>query len=228
VRKIILAWLLLVSMPAYAGSDGQVILQQQCASCHAIEGSAASTLKDLLSRKGSDLFYAGNKYQEAWLASWLQHPKRIRPAGVVYLDHIKPGVKRDMVDESTLTPHVALKQADAEAVAKALMTFTPHNDLIAAVAYDASISPGPLGEMLFDKIYGCMGCHQIEPDFGGLSGPEVYTAGKRLQATYMLSYIRSPQAWNPKIWMPNKHIPSPNDVKLVNYIVKLSKENFDE
>jgi mono/diheme cytochrome c family protein len=228
MRKLILAWLLLASTSAYAGADGQAILKQQCASCHAIEGTAATTLKDLLSRKGSDLFYAGNKYQATWLASWLQKPKRIRPAGMVYLDHIKPGVKRDMIDESTLKPHMSLNQADAEAVTKTLMTFTPHNDLIAATSYDASVSAGPMGEMLFDKIYGCMGCHQIEPDFGGLSGPEVYTAGSRLQAAYMLSYIRNPQAWNPKIWMPNKHIPDPNDLKLVNYIVKLSKENFDE
>lgn len=220
--------LAVLSPVANAEESGSVLLKQRCVACHNLQGPAPSTLAQLLARKGPDLFYAGNKYRTAWLEAWLQHPKRIRPAGMFYLDHIKAGVKRDMVDESTLKPHLVLNKVDAIKVAKALSLLAPHDALLNAVKYDASISPGPLGEMLFDKIYGCMACHQIEPDFGGLSAPEIFTAGKRLQAAYMLSYIRSPQAWDPKTWMPNKHVPSPNDQKLVNYIIELSKENFDE
>lgn len=220
--------LLMAAPVAMAGESGTALLTQQCASCHNLQGPAPSTLTQLLARKAPDLFYAGNKYQTAWLTEWLQNPKRIRPAGALYLDHIKPGVKRDMVDSSTLTPHMALSKENAIRAAKALSLLKPYNDRLKSVDYDATISPGPLGEMLFDKIYGCMACHQIEPDFGGLSGAEIFTAGKRLQAAYMLSYIRSPQAWDAKTWMPNKHVSSPNDQKLVNYIIELSKENFDE
>ncbi|MDQ6976126.1 MAG: hypothetical protein Q9M22_06145 [Mariprofundaceae bacterium] len=221
-------FLLLVMPAAHAGETGAALLQQRCVACHDLQGPAPTTLTQLFARKAPDLFYAGNKYQTAWVAAWLQQPKRIRPAGMLYLDHIKPGVKRDMVDSSTLKPHMALNNDDANKVAHALALLKPYNDRIKAVSHDPSISPGPLGEMLFDKIYGCMACHQIEPDFGGLSAPEIFTAGKRLQAAYMLSYIRSPQAWDAKTWMPNKHVSSPNDQKLVNYIIELSKENFDE
>ncbi|MDX8405008.1 MAG: hypothetical protein R8K50_02525 [Mariprofundus sp.] len=45
--------------------------------------------------------------------------------------------------------------------------------------------------MLFDKVYGCIACHRTEPGYGGISGPEIYTAGKRLKPGFMLSYIRS-------------------------------------
>jgi len=213
---------------ASADADGSAILQQQCVSCHSITGPAAPTLTALWQKKGPDLFYAGNKYRSDWLETWLQKPKRIRPAGMFYMDHIKPGEKRDMVDESTLKEHVKLTAADAKAVVLALSAMKTNSALIKAEKHDASIAPGPLGEMMFDKIYGCMACHQIEPGYGGVTGPEMYTAGKRLTPEFMLSYIRSPQAWDPKIWMPNKHVPDANMQKLVNYTIHLSKENFDE
>jgi len=222
------AGLLSTTLVAHASEKGAEILQQQCVSCHSLKAPVAGTLAALWQRKGPDLFYAGDKYNQVWIEAWLQQPKRIRPAGMFYIDHIKPGPKRDMVDKSTLTDHLKLSAADAKAVAAVLVTMKANSALIKAEKHDASIAPGPLGEMLFDKIYGCMACHQIEPGYGGVSGPEMYTAGKRLTPEFMLSYIRSPQAWDPKIWMPNKHVPDANAQKLVNYLIDLSKENFDE
>jgi len=218
---------LTISITAHA--DGiELLKKHNCASCHALTGSAPNTLAELWQRKAPDLFYAGNKYRQEWLETWLQNPKRIRPTGMFYMDHIKPGEKRNMVDASTLTKHIKLSAADAKNIAAALVNLKTNTALIKAEKHNASISPGPLGEMMFDKIYGCMACHQIEPGFGGMSGPEIYTAGKRLTPEFMLSYIRSPQAWDPKIWMPNAHLPDKNMQKLVNYIIALSKESFDE
>jgi len=233
LRKIMMIFMsVFILMPAspvlHAVENGADILNNRCVSCHNLKGPEASTLAALWQRKGPDLFYAGNKYNQEWVEAWLQKPRRIRPAGMFYMDHIKPGPKRDMVDEATLTDHIKLSAAEARAVAAALVTMKVNSALIKAEKHDASIAPGPLGEMMFDKIYGCMACHQIEPGFGGISGPEIYTAGKRLKPEFMLSYIRSPQAWDAKIWMPNKHVPDNNMQKLVNYIIDLSKENLDE
>ncbi len=216
----------LLSPQAYAGEDGLSILTSRCATCHNLKGPAPTSLKALWQRKGPDLFYAGNKYRHDWLVTWLQKPVRIRPAGMFYRDHIKPGPKHDVVDESTLKPHLRLNKADAMAVADALMTLKAHSNLVASEKLTPA--PSPIGEMMFDKIYGCMACHQIEPGFGGMSGPEAYTAGKRLQAPFMLSYIKNPQAWDPKIWMPNKHVPADNIQQLVNYLIDLSKEDFSD
>src|ERR1019366_8941980 len=71
------------------------MLQKDCSACHNITGPAAQTLKDAFAKKGPDLFYAGNKYRQEWLVSWLQMPGRIRPAGIYYGDHIKAGVKSE-------------------------------------------------------------------------------------------------------------------------------------
>jgi len=207
--------------------DGANILKQRCASCHDLQGPAPATLDQLWARKGPDLFYAGDKYRQAWVEEWLQNPQRIRPAGEFYRQHIKPGDKRDMVDESTLIEHIKLDAAEAKAVAETLAAMHANESLIKAEKFDPTQTPGPMGEMLFDKIYGCMACHQIEPGYGGLSGPEVYTAARRLKPEFMLSYIRSPQAWDPKIWMPNKHVPDLNIQKIVNYLIDLSKEDWN-
>lgn len=215
-------------LPATATADGDSLLKQKCVSCHNLTGPAPTTLAALWQRKGPDLFYAGNKYRQAWVEEWLQNPKRIRPAGMFYMDHIKPGKKRDMVDEATLTEHPKLSAEDAKDVAESLAKLKENSALIEAEKHDSAMGAGPLGEMMFDKFFGCMACHQIEPGYGGLSGPEVYTAGRRLTPEFMLSYIRSPQAWDPKIWMPNKHVPEMNLQKMVNYMIELSKEDWNE
>lgn len=201
---------------------GMALLKNRCASCHNLTGPAPTSIHALWARKGPDFYYAGNKYRKAWIVSWLQHPVRIRPAGMFYADHLKPGPKRDLIDESTLKPHMALSKADAELAADALMALRAHDDLVKA----EQVSPGSIsrtmGEMVFDKFLGCIACHRIEPDYGGLSGPELYTAGARLKPAYIASYIRNPQAWDPKIWMPNKHVNDARIQQLVHYIESLN------
>jgi mono/diheme cytochrome c family protein len=184
-------------------------------------------LKELWARKAPDLFYAGNKYRAEWLHAWLVKPTRIRVAGEFYADHIRSGEKSDEVDPATLEPHPALTAADADAATQALMRLKPHDDLIAAETIEPGSISKSTGEMAFDKFLGCMACHEIEPGFGGASGPELYTAARRLQPAFIASYIRSPQAWDPKIWMPNKHVSDPNIQKMVHYLAELAKEPSD-
>jgi len=228
MRNLLLALLFVTATSSFAlaREDGETLLKTNCAACHNLQGPAPTSLKILHARKGPDLFYAGDKYQVTWMEAWLQHPKRIRPAGMFYRNHIKPGPKHDVIDRSTLKPHLKLNMTDAHAVTMALMTHSAHADLIKQEKLDRA--PSPLGEMMFDKIFGCMACHQIEPDFGGFSGPEVYTAGKRLRPEFILSFIKNPQAWDPKTWMPNKQLSEENAQQLTNYLIGLSKESFDE
>lgn len=222
VIALAMGWVTLspIQSPAQAAD----ILQQRCATCHDLNGPAAASVTDLRNRKGPDLFYAGNKYRADWLESWLQKPTRIRPAGMYFLDHIKPGAKRDEVDSATLSDHEALSASDASAVTSQLMALKANSDLLGAEPFVPG--PAPMGEMSFDKFYGCMACHEIEPGYGGLSGPEVYTAGRRLTPEFMASFIRNPQAWNPKSLMPNKHVPEANISTHVNFMLGLAKETW--
>ncbi len=230
IAQKIVGYVVLVSiLPAVPlaalAADGMALLQKDCVTCHNLEGPAPQTLKALWDRKGPDLFYAGNKYRREWLVEWLQNPKRIRPAGEFYGKHIKPGAKSDEIDTATLEDHVKLSAEDAPAVVDELMKLKPHDDLIAKEKIEPGSILKVMGEMNFDKFQGCMACHLIEPGYGGLSGPEVYTAAKRLQPEFIASFIRNPQAWEPKTWMPNKHVSDSSIQKLVQYLEVLGKES---
>jgi mono/diheme cytochrome c family protein len=218
---------LLVASPVFA-ADGKAILESQCASCHDLKGPAAQTVEALWKRQGPDLFYAGSKYKRDWLEKWLINPRQIRPAGIHPFQHIKPGAKRDMVDAKTLKSHLALSASEAKTITDVLMTRKAPADLVKEGDFKGGSISASFGEMVFDKFNGCMACHEIEPKFGGLSGPEVFTAAKRYQEDYLVSFITNPQAWNPKTPMPNKHVAEANIQKIVQYLQALAKENWDE
>jgi cytochrome c2 len=205
-----------------ADNPGAGILKAQCISCHAIAKPDKASLDRLWERKGPDLYYAGSKFNKAWLAKWLQEPTRIRPAGEFYTKHVKGSDKEDVVDESTMTAHVKLAKADAEAVADALMALTGPADMVTKGAFKGDKVSMSMGAMFFNKLRGCAACHQGKPGTGGSSGPELYTAGERLQADYIYSYIKNPQAIDPHIWMPTLNLAEPDLQRLTGYIIQLS------
>jgi mono/diheme cytochrome c family protein len=215
-------------VPAWAdgkAAGGEAVLAARCAGCHNLSGPSPASLEALRERKGPDLFYAGNKYREEWLAHWLRNPTRIRPAGMFYGKHIKATDKWDTVDETTLQPHVKLPEDDAEVVAKALMTRKAKADLLKGVEVKPASISLAMGDLMFDKFKGCVACHESAPDYGGFSGPELYDAARRLTPEYLYSYMKDPQAWDPRIWMPNMHLSDTDLDKLITYFQLIAKEN---
>lgn len=223
-------WLFLIAFLPHlslAADKSSEIINKQCKGCHNLEGPAPATVRALHDRKGPDLFYAGSKYKKDWIVAWLQEPTRIRPAGMYYGNNIKPGKDSDQVDSAKLVAHPKLGKDDAQAVAATLMQLKDKKGLIKKGEYKPGTISLSMGELMFDKFRGCLACHQIEPDYGGFSGPEVYTAARRLQEDFMISYMRNPQAWDPKIFMPNKHLKERDLQKFVHYFRALSKEKFE-
>jgi len=217
------AFALLISTSAFADSAAglKVMNKKECASCHALTSKAGAAAAGLW-RKGPALYYAGNKYNESWLKEWLQNPKQVRPSGMFYLDHVESGKRRDMIRKTSFPEHVRLTATEAKDVASALSEKRVKTALTRVEKLDPSMAAGSAGELLFDKGNGCMACHRIASDYGGLSGPELYTAGKRLKPEYMLSFTRDPNSWNRKTYMPQRDISEEELQKLVNYIVSLS------
>ena len=205
-----------------AAADGMEILKSQCLSCHAIAKPDNAGLQHLWDRKGPDLYYAGSKFNKAWLVKWLESPTQIRPAGELYTKHVKPGDKEDVVDESALTPHLKLSKSDAEAAAEALMTLTGPAGLVDKGAFKGEKVSMGMGSMFFGKLRGCGACHMAKSGTGGRSAPELYTAGERLQADYVYSYIKTPQKFDPHIWMPTLNLAEPDLQRLTGYILQLS------
>ncbi len=213
------AVLLMTGLPLAANADGASDVQAQCAGCHALSHDyAAAPLVERADRKGPPLDYAGNKFQRAWLVSWLQNPTRIRPAGEFPAAHVKSGADGDTVDPSTLIKHPAVPAAQAEAMADYLMTLKPFDNLIKAEAYQPGTIAKRMGQMNFGKFKGCDACHQDAPGEGGLSGPELYTAWQRLQPAFIASYMGNPVAWDPHTLMPKGDLNAASVKKIADYL----------
>lgn len=209
--------------PAQA-ADGEQILRSQCVECHELDAAGPDNLQELWAQQGPNFSHAGNKYKQEWIASWLTSPTRIRPAGMFYGNHIKPGPEQDRIVESSLVDHVSLAPAQAEAVAEALMQYRGRSELIEAGAYEPGSISLSMGDLLFIKFRGCASCHRVSPDYGGVSGPEVYTAARRLQEDYIISFLKDPQAWSPLTFMPKYHLKDSDLQKFVHYFRALAEE----
>lgn len=212
--------LLVAALPLAASADTAGDVQSQCGSCHALTHDyATQPITERGARKGPPLDYAGNKFQRAWLVSWLQNPVRIRPAGEFPPAHVKTNAEgKDVIDPSTLLKHPALPAAQAEATADYLMSLKPFDNLIKAETYQPGSIAKRMGEMNFGKFKGCNACHQDAPDKGGFSGPELYTAWQRLQPAFIASYIGNDVAWDPHTIMPKGDLDAASVAKLANYL----------
>ncbi|MHA1552929.1 MAG: c-type cytochrome, partial [Alphaproteobacteria bacterium] len=168
MRSALAAWLaaaalVVVSTPGMADpAAGQSVFEaQECGACHYTEGPAREkTIDDQLAKKGPELWYAGSKFQEAWLQAWLQDPQPIRLLKFNSLTEDNPG------------DHPLMSAGDATAVTGFLMSLTTE-EVEAGV-----IKPkkNPKGRLIFSKKMPCSGCHQFptrKKFSGGKSGPSL-------------------------------------------------------
>jgi mono/diheme cytochrome c family protein len=199
-------------------------LTSQCASCHALTKPADATLDRLWSRKGPDLWYAGDKFNRDWLVAWLQKPTVIRPGGVLWFKHAKPGEPRDTIDSAAVEKQPAVAAATAGKLADQLLLLNS-DGLVPEGAFKPEAANAAMGKLGFSKLRGCVACHQDAPGTGGVSGPELYDAGQRLRPDYVIAYTRNPQQFDPHIWMPTLTLSDPDLQRITGYVTSLGKEN---
>jgi len=163
---------------------------KKCGDCHYTAGPAKEkTIADQLKKKGPELWYAGSKFQKEWLGAWLQDPKPIRPLAYNSLKDNNPG------------NHAKLSAADAASVTDFLMSLTSKDVQAGVIKADKGIK----GKMIFTKTMPCSGCHQFESRKkvqGGISGPSLVDAGKRLNPDWIYAYMKSPKTFKPVKMMP--------------------------
>ncbi len=212
-----------MSAASPAQAAGMEKLEAQCSSCHALSKPANPTVDRLWERKGPDLWYAGLKFERDWLEQWLQSPTPIRPGGVMWFNHAKPGEPRDTIDTASVPAHPAVSAAEASELADALMTLKP-DGLVTPGAFNPEGVNMMMGKMAFGKLRGCVACHQDKPGEGGPSGPSLAEAGRRLQADFVYAYTKDPQAFDRFIWMPRLTLSDTDLQRLTGYVMSLGKE----
>lgn len=223
---IILLSLYLTAPHLSMAADGKTVIEQnRCAGCHEMNGGKARTIAEVLSKKAPDLFYAGSKFQEKFLTEFLQRPVRIRPAGTVFLNYTAPGTEIDQIQEPPLCAS-RLSKEEAVAAAQYLMTLKDP-DMPTGVYKPGAEFAKVNAKMLFFKSGACNACHQVDMGNGeikgGTSAPTLYDAGDRLNGDWVLSYIKDPQHWNPKAWMPKRELPDSTWQLLTNFLMTMKK-----
>lgn len=207
---IIVFQLVLSSLSLGDELRGQEIFIAECVGCHEVKPPVeGESIEILLLKRGPSLRYAGSKFKRAFLSTWLQDPRPIRP-----LDY-------NSLTEKNRANHKRLNKLDAENVVSYLMT------LKSADVEALDIKPGDnlRGRQIFSQRHSCYGCHQVRGKtktglVGGLSGPSLVEAGARLSPDWIYAFLSSPRSFKPSGPMPvYAGIISDEDlVELVKYI----------
>lgn len=208
-------------------AEGKELVEQQCVACHQVSLPEANSLNlsERIARQAPPLYFAGNKYKSEWLEKWLQSPTAITPTGGGYWAlHVHVTDEGDAIKTNEIKAHLKLSSKDAKTASEYLMTLKPNTHLIKKDEYKAGSASKMLAEKDFRKFKGCGACHQDQAGFGGVTGPELYSAMKRLQPEYIASYIRNPAAWEPRTMMPNKQLNDASIYQLMNYLLLLGGE----
>ncbi|MBI5969789.1 MAG: c-type cytochrome [Deltaproteobacteria bacterium] len=180
------------SAPSFAGVvEGKAVFEaKNCSGCHETVGMAKEkTIQGRLSKKGPELWYAGDKFKKAFLDSWLKDPKPIRP------------FKYNSLTEKNKGDHPKLEARDALQVSDYLMSLVSGAMGQAGVEARASA----LGKIVFVKRFSCYGCHEATSrgnNVGGLSGPSLVNAGARLRTDWIYAYLSNSRTFKPVNDMP--------------------------
>lgn len=228
--NMLLSLLILISLYLSAAdiseaADGKAVIEQnKCAACHEMNGSQAKTFDDILNRKGPNLSYAGSKFKEKFLIDFLQKPYHIRPAGTFFINYTTAGEDIDRIHEPPVCAS-KLSGEDAQAAARYLMTLKDPN--MQTGVYKPGIEfPKSNAKMVFFKSAACTACHQVDTGGsikGGISAPVLYNAGARLNGDWVFSYIKDPQHWEPKTFMPKRDLPDNIYLLLTNFVMTMEK-----
>lgn len=179
---------------ADSAAGAQFFEANDCASCHLTTGPVEPMpVTQRPGIKGPPLWFAGNKFKQGWLATWLEHPTPIRR---VLFGTVEHGVNE----------HVALASSSAQDVAEYLMTLT-----------DAAVKPGQVepvklnrrkmfqAEKLFTKKQVCFGCHEFrsrQGEIGGFTGPSLLGSEQRLNENWVFAFFNDPIRYYPNGRMP--------------------------
>ncbi len=196
IFSVVLAILFLfyAATPTFAGSSEsgkKIFKKNKCIACHQIEGPAREkTIADQMKRKGPELWYAGSKFKAGFIEVWLKNPEVIRP------------MEYYSITEKNRGDHIKLNSADAADVATYL------ESLRSGAVKPVGIQPAVdrKGRIIFSKSQSCYGCHQVLSRrgrvVGGLTGPSLIGAGKRLNPDWIYAYMTNSTAFKPVKDMP--------------------------
>jgi mono/diheme cytochrome c family protein len=178
----------------------QLLSDYGCVACHRLEGIERPTML------ASDLTNIGAKVSPAWIYKWLKEPHTITDSSgktVVngYQTHSR--MPQFQLDEKELRSLCAFLSS-LHAAPVEPYKFDPR--LLAAL--ESSPDVVEQGEARFREMF-CTTCHSLAVTragetklIGGEIGPELTKVGSKVNADWLVAWLRNPQAYLPKSKMP--------------------------
>ena len=209
---LISGWILYSPQTSYAS----LIEEKNCSACHRLSKVGKE-------KKGPDLFYAGNKFQGAWLEEYFQNPVTLRKTGTINSsDFLKGGLQN-------LQQHPILNKNDAVNITQELMAMTLPG------LSEEQINPLTKGQIAktkyeFERTFSCISCHQslnlAGKPRGGISGPSLINAGNRLKENWVANWLKNPKIFSNKSRMPVYKMDNETRLRFTKFIMTLKKENL--
>ena len=209
---LIIVWVLYSPQFSYAS----LIEEKNCSACHRL-----SKLEK--EKKGPDLFYAGNKFQNAWLEEYLQNPVTLRKTGTINSPNFLKGGLQN------IQQHPILNKNDAVNITQELMVMTLPG------LSEEKINPLTKGQIAktkyeFERTFSCISCHQslnlAGKPRGGISGPSLVNAGNRLKENWVANWLKNPKLFSNKSRMPVYKMDNETRLRFTKFIMTLKKENL--
>ena len=173
-----------------------------CQICHVKQGQSRPI--------APNLGHEGSKLNQEWLSKFLKDPERIRPVGFI------PMTKSKM-------PNFQLSDEEVSALTAFLMTQKDGGVSAARLSGLALSDPGEVekGKRLFVDKYACDACHKGGGEAGGIVGPNLSEAAKRLRPEWVFFWLKNPQSIRPDVNMPNFGMSDSEIRSLIAYIYSL-------
>ncbi|WP_163865750.1 cytochrome c [Myxococcus eversor] len=200
-------------------AEGARLFKARCEKCHLARPPGGDDLLSLEEVEGPDLSFAGSRLRPEWVESWLTAPARIRPAGWLPYRYVVPTEAGDRVDVARLPAHPPLSPEEARKASAYLATLKREPNPHPLVEPNPSIR----AQVHFSKLLPCGGCHQAAPGQGGMSGPELYTSGARLDAEWMGAFLSEPGYWQQGL-MPRTDARADQLAAIVQFLLRPREE----
>jgi cytochrome c2 len=184
-----------------------------CYGCHNIPGT-----KDL-KKRGPDLSRIQEKVNTGWLVSWIKHPKSYNPR--------------------TKMPFFSLSDQESKDIASYIWSAGRRRTAARKIGGMGDAATIAKGKKLFEEV-GCLGCHVRDakddnpgPPLKGVNGrPLVYrnrdfapalgNVGRKVQADWLVRWIRNPKSYWHDTTMPALRISEGNANAIAAYLFSLS------
>ena len=194
-KYLLIGLCLMIAGGSYVGAEASPLLvkEKKCDTCHRFS-------KTETEKSAPDLFFAGDKFQESWLDTFLKQPEVIRLAG-----HTRdPGFLKGTPQYTG--PHPTLNPKEAQQMTDHLMSLKTLKDMPPLELSPLSKGKRVRVKILFERNYSCIACHQsynlARQPRGGVSGPSLIDAGRRLRPEWVYQWLKNPKQFIKQGRMP--------------------------